>query len=203
MTATNPSDTSTACRDCGALLSSGAEECWLCGARQERLAAIAESPREFPAAVNPYASPPLPAGANLNRTFSLSTMFLWTTLVAVMVGAGTIHPALAFYLALLTVPAALRTVGIAVRRKRRRGERMSAVEKIGAFFSSMGLVLVIEVAAYIAFCAVCFPIGLAGFGAAEHGDAAGSMVMGFAVIAGSAAGITVAYFLIRAYWRKD
>src|SRR5260221_14446194 len=126
MTATNPSNALNDCPECGAPLVAGAEKCWLCALKQKRPVGsnvTATTPaQKIPIMDNPYASPAPPVGMNFNRTFSLSTMFLWTTLVAVVLGAGTIDPGLAFCLAILSFPAALRTIGIVVRRKRQHGE---------------------------------------------------------------------------------
>ena len=150
--------------------------------------------------MNPYASPAPPADAHLNRTFSLSTMFLWTTLLAVVMGVATIAPGLAIALAVISFPAALRTIGTVARRKRRGGS-LSVPEKIEAFVASLGVVLAIVVGAGIAFMAACFPVGLAA-AAANVGGEFGFIVP--AVIAGIMAAGTATFLLGRRIWpQKD
>ena len=128
-------------------------------------------------------------------------MFLWTTLLAVVMGVATIAPGLAIALAVISFPAALRTIGTVARRKRRRGESLSVPEKIEAFVASLGVVLAIVVGAGIAFMAVCFPVGLAA-AATNVGGEFGFIVP--AVIAGIMAAGTATFLLGRRIWpQKD
>src|SRR5882762_9614937 len=86
------------CPECGAALEPGAKKCWLCalkaGATVQGARDATATPGERFSPLNPYASP-APPSDHLNRTFSLSTMFLWTTLVAVVMGIATFAPGLA------------------------------------------------------------------------------------------------------------
>jgi hypothetical protein len=181
------------CPECGASLVSGAKDCWLC-----RLKKSGSQPGDGGSdakATNPYASPAPPRDASLNRTFSLSTMFLWTTLVAVVAALGRIEPGLAIGLAVLSFPAALRTIWSVGRRKMRTGQRMTGLEKIETFLASLGIVLAIVTGAAIAFTATCFPIGLAGFSMNWDG---GWIFLG--AIAGLLVAGAVAFLLIRRLW---
>src|SRR5947209_19328352 len=125
MTATGPANSPSNCPECGAPLAAGAEKCWLCAIKHERpigadRAPAAESPPEPPVAASLDASPP-PGDTSLNRTFSLSSLFLWTTLLAVILGVVRIAPGLGIGLAILSLPAALFTVAAVGRCKRRTG----------------------------------------------------------------------------------
>lgn len=185
------------CPECGAPLVKGAASCWLCclkGAAPAQASENAGVAVPKAADTNPYASPAPPPAANLDRTFSLSTMFLWTTLVAVVAALARIAPGLAIAAAILCFPAALRTVFAVGRRKSKSGARMTVMDKIEIFLASFGIVLSIVIGAVSAFVATCFPIGLLSFD--TH---AGSIL--FAVVAGTVAGGVVAILLTRRLWR--
>jgi hypothetical protein len=160
--------------------------------------AATQSLQESPVAPNPYASPAPPTDVHLNRTFSLSTMFLWTTLVAVVMGVAGVAPGLAILLAILSLPAALRTIGMVGRRTRQSGRSPTVGEKVELFAASLGIVFVIFIGAAAAFTATCFPLGLAGF-AANGENMSGAFII--AILVGIVAGAIAAYFLIRALWR--
>jgi hypothetical protein len=193
-----PPAKSANCPDCGAAIVPGAKKCWLCALKAESAVQPARdatsTTRDASIPLNPYASPAPPIG-NLDRTFSLSSMFLWTTLVAVVMGVATFAPGLAIALAILSLPAAVRTIGAVYRRKQRLGGSIGALEKIETFIASLGIVLAIVLGAVIAFTAVCFPLGLASFSFDQ-----GGLVL-FAFLAGIAAAIVVALFLGRRLWR--
>jgi hypothetical protein len=197
MTPTNPSNTPNLCPECGAALVGHARRCWLCGWNEGGQTAKGETRVRQPA-VNPYASPAPPTDAHLNRTFSLSTMFLWTTLVAVVMGVATIAPGLAIALAVISFPAAMRTIGTVARRKRRRGESLSVPEKIEAFLASCGVVLAILAGAGIAFMAICLPVG---FATANSWFERGPPYL--AIIAGVLAAGTIAFLLGRRFWPQE
>ncbi len=107
------------CPECHAVLSSGAERCWLC----ER----AVTP---PADVNPYASP-----AVGEYSYSLSSLLIVVTFVAVNCGLFLIAPGLAILAAVLATPALLRTM-LVVHQRARRGKSADATTKLSLFFVS-------------------------------------------------------------------
>jgi hypothetical protein len=115
-------------------------------------------------------------------------------------GVAGVAPGLAILLAILSLPAALRTVGMVGRRKHRTGISPSVGEKVELFAASLGIVFVIVIGAAAAFTATCFPLGLAGF--AANGENGSGAFLILAILVGVAAGATAAYFLIRALWRK-
>jgi hypothetical protein len=149
-------------------------------------------------------SGPRPARTDLDRTFSLSTVFLWTTLVAVVTGVARIAPGAGVLLALLSVPAALRTIGTARHRMRATGESMNTLEKIEVFASSFALVIAIIAAAAAAFVAACTT---AAVGSAPIRLIDGSPARVASAIVVIAIGIIGAYLaakkLIQDNWQKD
>jgi hypothetical protein len=189
----NPPDASNRCPQCGAARYGRARKCWLCGFRDEGEIAATE-PRDRQPALNPYA-PTAPSGGNVNRTFSLSTMFLWTTLVAVIAGLARIEPGLAIFGAVLSFPAALRTV-VYIGQSKRSGEaQFSVAEKIGLFAGALGLVIVFAVGVGTAIFAAC-----TGALVASVNGIPGVLAWAIIVLALAGGGIvagTVAYFLSR------
>jgi hypothetical protein len=156
MAPTYPSSAPNNCHQCDAPLVPGAEECWLCGIKAARPIGtvpkeLARSPDETQIAPTP--DPPLaqaprlveemptipPGGADLGRTFSLSTLFFWTTLIAVVLGVARSAPGLGILLGLLSFPAALRTIGTVGRSKRRSGQSLPPGEKVSAFLESLAI----------------------------------------------------------------
>ncbi len=77
--------------------------------------------------------------AEPQRTFTLGTLFLWVTLVAVICGAARIHPLLGFLVTGASLPASISTVNTA-RRRQRRGHPMKAAEKVVSFIAVAGVV---------------------------------------------------------------
>lgn len=193
MAETTPSSPPNNCPDCGAPLVPGAKQCWLCRLKAGDVVGAAAKGQVPPP--NPYASPAPPPDANLGRTFSLASMFLWTTLVAVLAGLARFAPGLAIGVAVLSIPAGIRTVGIIRRRKTRIGKQLSAMEKIEAFFASLGVMTLVGLASSIAFFATCFPVGLFTF------DMRNDSSVFFAIALGIVAAIVVAFLIGKALWR--
>jgi hypothetical protein len=77
--------------------------------------------------------------AELQRTFSLGTLFLWVTLASMVLGAARIHPMFGVLLAVASVPASIATVRMA-RRRQRRGRPMKTAEKVISFVAAAGVV---------------------------------------------------------------
>ena len=186
------------CPECGAELVPGAKKCWLC-----TLKADAKTPpprdatapgREAAAPVNPYASPAPPSG-HLDRTFQPDLDVSVDHTGRRGHGSGLVCAGLGIMLAVLSLPAAARTIGTVYRRKQRRGGSIGAAEKIETFIASFGIVLAIVIGAVTAFTAVCFPLGLASFAS----DMGGLVI--FAIVAGIVAAVFVAIVLARRLWR--
>src|SRR5262245_19350826 len=97
----------------------------------------------------PPHEPDLPAGSvPAARTFSLSSLMLLIALIAVCLAIFRLHVGLGILTVLIVVPALVRTFQ-AVARRRGRGQTMTTIDKLRAFFDSLPVVIGIELAAYI------------------------------------------------------
>jgi hypothetical protein len=165
------------CPHCGAEVQAPGSPCWLC--RQK--ASHAE--------LNPYA-PPRPIGENAQ--FSLASLFLVMTLVAVCLGVIMIAPGVGILFAFITTPAFIRTT-VAASLGRRAGAPLSPVEKVGIFFISWFIMCAIGIASVVAFMAVCF----AGAIITEGAGARLEIVLMVGVLGGLAAAIPLTVWLRR------
>lgn len=97
------------------------------------------------------------------QQFSIATLLLVTTLIAVCLALFRIEPGLGALSLLFIVPAFLRTLSLAEREKQ-YGNRLSAGEKVAVYFGSLAvtlLVLVTMVAAFLAANTAALTIGYA------------------------------------------
>ncbi|HEY2412447.1 MAG TPA: hypothetical protein VGI40_09405 [Pirellulaceae bacterium] len=173
---------SKVCPDCGAPLEGTDSQCWLC--RAQAHGATHD--------INPYASPRPIAPLQTQNQFSLATLFLIMTLVAVAMGALMIAPGLGTFFIVLAVPALIRTV-IVGRRRQELGEKPTIGSKILDFIASAAIIWVISIAATIAFGVVCTTAGLVSFTLFDFQDNPGFII---AVGAGLAAAAVVATWLL-------
>lgn len=174
----------TACSECGAALVAGQDRCWLCHR---------ESQSRDP--VNPYLAP-LPVQEVSAAQFSLESLFLLTTLVAVGLGVFLIAPGLGVLFALVTLPAFARAWAAGYRDKQ-AGLQLTAGQKISGFVLSFLLMLAIGFAGCIAFFMVCTGTGLVALASgADDG------VIGLIIGASSLAAIALAGFLMWVSWPK-
>lgn len=179
------SSAQSACPECGAALVAGQDRCWLCQRQLE--------PHDT---ANPYVAPqPVPEASAAQ--FSLESLFLLTTLVAVGLGVFLIAPGLGVLFALVTVPAFART-WIAGYRDKQAGLKLTVSQKISAFILSFLLMLAIGFAGCIAFFFVCTGTGLAALaiGADDEG------VLIFIFGASSLAALALAGFLMWVSWPR-
>jgi hypothetical protein len=141
--------------------------------------------------------PTAPAGREepARRTVQLNTLMLLIAVIAVCLGVLHEAPGLGIVLVILVIPALARTIGGA-RRRQALGRSMSWDERFLNFFASLGIVIVIEVAAAIAFVATCTPTGIV---AANAMDLYGFILAG---LIGLAAAGFVVFYLGRALWRQ-
>jgi hypothetical protein len=150
------------CQACQAQLKIGDAKCWLCGA-----------PVVFdvnaPVVTNRPAGPPMTTGHRL-ASFSMATLMMFVTLVAVVCGVFSIAPGVGAALALVLMPVLTHMV-IATRREEAMGYTLRPGERFILFFGSLGLVVVAGVAASITFGISCFAGFFAG---AAAGDAFGA-----------------------------
>jgi len=131
-------------------------KCWLCGRNLEGGVSWTRPPQAHAALHAPQLLAKLP------NTYSLSTLFLLVTLACVLLGISAAAPGLGIPLAVMALPALIRTFASA-RVKGKDIASVSAPQAIGAFVLSLGVVFLVVIAASIAFLAACFVtcVGLA------------------------------------------
>src|SRR5262245_23246115 len=110
------------CPECGASCELEAARCWLCHA--ELTPAGAEQPT------------PAPHGPQ----FSIATILLVTTLIAVCLGVFRLSPGFGIAMICFAAPALIRTFIVGVQQKR-VGQRLSIGDKLTAFAASLGIML--------------------------------------------------------------
>jgi len=196
----SPSSMPRTCDQCGAANSATRRECWQCGAQ---ITSLVSSESD----VNLFASPAVPE-QEFSTGQNLSSLLLLVALAAICLGIAAIAPGLAIVLAVLAVPALIRTSGILGRRQQ-RGVMSNFVEKILLFVGSFGVILVIVVSVVITFFAICFGGGLGTLsvfeflGKSNFTDPGLAILFGFVV--GIAASLWVLIKLARRLWpyRED
>jgi hypothetical protein len=137
------------CTGCGFFYDPSLDRCPLCG----RIADAATQRTGWTPDENPYAAP---AAAGPSGTFSLATLLLVVTGVAVVFGLMTVAPGLGILVLVLMVPALVRTQALTRRDDERAGRQSTIGEKVGAFVVSLALMALIAIAAGVAFLAACF-----------------------------------------------
>jgi hypothetical protein len=190
------------CPDCGAPFPPDAMYCWLCGWKLGDPVRVGPK-QASPSNENPYASPAPRDPADLKWTFSLSTLFLWTALVAVVMGVIRIAPGLGIALAILSLPAAVHTIAVSAYRQGQSRRALSVPEKIVVFIESFALFSMIAIAVIIAAIGALFVICMASLrgdgNGMSRGDLAGPIL---ASIGGVVFAALIAYLLVRALWRR-
>jgi len=126
------------CNECSANLADGMTHCWMCGARVEVVLDAFVLP-------DPDAPTPPVAQQRARFQFSLASLMLTVTLVAVVAGVFHQAPGLGALLLIFGIPAYVLTCETA-RNRRTGGRPMSSTEKAGVFVSSSVQVLAIVVA---------------------------------------------------------
>src|SRR5262245_47531384 len=114
------------CPECGASCPTDAPRCWLC---QRDLKSSGENPFAPSAAIGPHAEPA--AGQ-----FSIATVLLVTTLVAVCLGVFRLSPGFGLAMIAFSAPALIRTFIVGVRYKQ-TGQRLSIGEELPASGAAM------------------------------------------------------------------
>jgi hypothetical protein len=195
------------CPHCGALNArvNGqlASNCWLCG---RSLSGESQPTGTVPA-------PPVPSVATVNprrkyaRSFTLASIFLATTLIAVCLGVIVAAPGLGIVLAIFCLPAFVRT-GLVVQRRAALGKTVSTAEKIGWFMGSAATTVVVAVVVAVAavgtFCAVC--VGAAEAGAMGTTGEGTFWVVIASLIVAAAVAVPASILMvrwIRRRWRRD
>jgi hypothetical protein len=135
------------CRKCHTACPPDDGKCWMCGA------AMVTAKRYSP------------------TTYSLTSAFLVTTLIAIGCGIAVSAPGLAILMAIVATPALIRTV-VLVERRKERG--IATNEKIAMFFGYVGVALLAGFAGIVAFFGFCF-VACFGIIGLEWGIGSGGM----------------------------
>lgn len=187
------------CPRCQAVVAGDATRCWLChgaidGPTPASAAASAAAPVSG-AATAPNAARMAPI--HRAASFSLSTMLLITTLVAICCGLIAAAPGLGIVACVLLAPVLVRTARV-VRRREAAGARVSPAEKVGlaatSFVVAMVMATVVGFAAFCCFCAVC------AFAYGSSGNEPGLLLLAFGVSV--AAGLSIWGFVKLVQWSR-
>jgi hypothetical protein len=140
------------CPVCGAGVTSEQTTCWLCGA------ALGPAPLAVDAPPPPL--PPEPFEQPIS--FSLGTLMLITTIVAVCCGLIVAAPGLGVLVCIVLAPVMVRTAMV-VKAREAAGRTVTLGEKVGlvivSFVVTNVIMVVVLVAAVGTFCAVCLGAG--------------------------------------------
>ena len=185
-----------ACRYCGAVLWEDKPYCWLCHQAVDGSGLMPE-PATVPPAMPPV-PPPLPPE---HFTYSLSTLMLAMTLVAVLSGLCAIAPGLGIPLAILAVPAWIRAARV-MRLKQSRPDANSPMgTKIEAFMASLGFALLVCLAAGAAGFAACTGIVLVGAAGSQGYDAL-AIAFPIGIVVGSILALYIFVMLSMKFWPR-
>jgi heme/copper-type cytochrome/quinol oxidase subunit 2 len=119
------------------------------------------------------------------------------TLVAILCSITSMAPGLGIVLAMLTVPALVRTCVISARRGA-RGEPTSIGEKTTVFLLTLATIIIVMVVAIAVFFVTLLAICATTAGAGRPVDGGGIFL---ALTLGGIAGVTVAILLTWLFWK--
>jgi hypothetical protein len=191
------------CPECGALAGQGVEKCWLCGWQRESDSSSA--PTE--------SAPVAPRPVDQGFSYSLETLMLVMTLVAVAMGAIVLFPGVGIILAIMLLPAFVRTSKV-IQRRAEQGRTVGLWPRVALFFgsftTSLVIIVVVSVASVGTFCGLClgFYAVAEGGGLLRGSSGEGLMILAMVVsgIAALVATIAAVYYIvkwIRRRWQRD
>jgi hypothetical protein len=188
------------CPHCDANNPPDAVNCWLC---HRHLDGPVRDESEKPMAGGARYAPLAKESTQLS--FSLGSLMLVMTLIAVLCGMFAVAPGIGVLLAIASLPVLIRTAGV-VRSRKEAGLPTSPAKRILLFIGSLLATLVTAVVVCVAsigtFCGLCLGIGsLDNF--SESSVAAGYLVAIPAAIAVTIGMILLARKWAKARWQRD
>ena len=129
---------------------------------------------------------------NLPRRYGLGSLMILVASVALGLGALRGVPVLGV-LILVLVPASLVRMMAIVAQRDVDGRPMNTDESMGVFFGSIGVMMAVILASFLAFAIVCMPAGSMAMGAGGYG-------MPVALSLAGAAALAVAVWVLRKLW---
>jgi hypothetical protein len=156
---------------------------------------LGQAPNPFAAPHEPAHTDDLPLPPIGPFQFGISSLLLVTTLLAVICSITVMVPGLGIVLAILAVPALVRTCVVASRRAA-RGEPTPVGKKTSIFLLTMAVIVTVIVAVGGAFFFTCMTTFVIGSAAGRNSDTvAVAAILGVAL--GSVAAIVVSIFIAR------
>ena len=148
------------CPECGAPVGEvGSADCGRCRSRAEAASRTTSKPPYPPL---PALPPPLPVIEPERFTYTLGTLMLAMTLVAVLCGLSVHWPGLGIPLAILAVPAWIRASrSLSINPKTSVNPTLG--DKFEKFFLSLGVVILISLASGVAGFTACTIVFFTGF----------------------------------------
>lgn len=183
------------CPACGAYVEPAWTKCWLCGTQLGAESGSATSPAPS------LQAPSIPAGG-----YSLASLMLFVTLLAVVLGVCSFAPGIGIPLGIVVLVVWLRTTAV-VKYRQAHGRDTSRSEKVQLFAQSfavvVGLVIVTQVLTILAAVAALFVICSAAAGGGGGGESMGWFVA-FA-LGGGALVLTIWMWvsIVRKRWLRD
>lgn len=190
-----------ACPQCGAAVRSDESTCWLCGAALVASKVLTPEPGVL-------APPGRESTPHRAFSFSLSTMLLVMTLVAVCLGLLAVAPGIGILVGILLAPVLVRTTMV-VKRRERTGRPVSSLEQAGLIATSLVvahvMVAVVATASIGTFCGTC--LGLAavtpGFNYRQHDIHAMALLSGALALAVTLLSLRWIWRWMRRRYRRD
>ena len=182
------------CPKCGAQWIAGQPRCWLCHGNARAPSRGADDAAAGIASLQPMTFGP--AVPTEHFQFGISSLLLLTTFVAILCSIFKMNPGVGFLVAVLAVPALLRTIVVAMRRSE-SGNPMSSGGKTGVFLLTLLVAFIVPVAVIGAFIiaalATCVAIGGPGLGGLGN--------PGLALVCGGIAGLGAAVLCAWVIWK--
>jgi hypothetical protein len=135
------------------------------------------------------------------RTDSPAWAVFGVLAILLCLGLASEDPGILIVLLILLVPVLIRTVVVTIR-SREAGAPLTVGQTLLAFFTSIGIVAVVGVAAGVAFFISCFAVCLGGLALTNQGFRGMDGVLISAWTIGGLLGLVVFILLMRALWPR-